>query len=183
MPYLLNFLYLLLLLAAAPWLAVQALRTGKYREGYREKLLGRVPQRISDKPSVWLHAVSVGEVNLLAPLLRAMQQRPDWECVISTTTLTGMRLAKKIYPQAIVFYCPLDFTWAVNAAMRRIRPSLLVLAELELWPNLIWAARRHGARTAVINGRLSEHSFRGYRRIRPLVARVLKVIEIGRAHV
>ncbi len=178
MPYLLNFLYLLLLLAAAPWLAVQALRTGKYREGYREKLLGRVPQRISDKPSVWLHAVSVGEVNLLAPLLRAMQQRPDWECVISTTTLTGMRLAKKIYPQAIVFYCPLDFTWAVNAAMRRIRPSLLVLAELELWPNLIWAARRHGARTAVINGRLSEHSFRGYRRIRPLVARVLKVIDL-----
>ena len=75
------------------------------------------------------------------------------------------------------FYCPLDFTWAVNAAMRRIRPDVLVLAELELWPNLVWAARRHGARTAVINGRLSQRSFEGYRRIRPLVSRLLRSID------
>ena len=71
----------------------------------------------------------------------------------------------------------LDFTWAVNAAMRRIRPDVLVLAELELWPNLVWAARRHGARTAVINGRLSQRSFAGYRRIRPLVSRLLRSID------
>ena len=122
--------------------------------------------------------MSVGEVNLLAPLLRLMErERPDWECVISTTTKTGMALAKKKYAGRTVFYCPLDFTWAVNAAMRRIRPDVLVLAELELWPNLVWAARRHGARTAVINGRLSQRSFEGYRRIRPLVARLLRSID------
>jgi 3-deoxy-D-manno-octulosonic-acid transferase len=177
-PYLLNFFYLLLLIAVSPWLAWSAIRTGKYREGYAEKLLGLVPRRTSNKKCVWLHAVSVGEVNLLAPLLRAIgQERPDWECVISTTTKTGMDLAKKKYAGRTVFYCPLDFTWAVNAAMRRIRPDLLVLAELELWPNLIWAANRHGARTAVINGRLSRKSYEGYRRIRPLLARLLHSID------
>lgn len=179
MSYLLNLCYLLLILAAMPWLLVAAVRKGKYREGYAAKFLGLVPRRASDKTCVWLHAVSVGEVNLLAPLIREIdRQRPDWECVISTTTMTGMALAKKKYAELTVFYCPLDFSWAVAAAMRRIRPDVLVLAELELWPNLIGAARRSGARVAVINGRLSEHSFRGYRRIRPLVARLMKQIDV-----
>ena len=178
MPYLLNIFYLLLLLAASPWLLWSAIRKGKYREGYAEKLLGLAPRRKWNKKCIWLHAVSVGEVNLLAPLLRVLENgRPDWECVISTTTKSGMALAKKKYAGRTIFYCPLDFTWAVNAAMRRIRPDVLVLAELELWPNLVWAARRHGARLAVINGRLSQRSFEGYRRIRPLVARLLQSID------
>ncbi len=145
MPYLLNLFYLLLLLAASPWLVWSAIRKGKYREGYAEKLLGLAPRRTLHKKCLWLHAVSVGEVNLLVPLLGLVErERPDWECVISTTTKTGMALAKKKYAGRTVFYCPLDFTWAVNAAMRRIRPDLLVLAELELWPNLVRSARRHG---------------------------------------
>jgi len=177
-PYLLNIFYVLLLIAASPWLVWSAIRTGKYREGYGEKLLGLVPRRASNKKCIWLHAVSVGEVNLLAPLLNLIQrERPDWECVISTTTKTGMVLAKKKYAGSIVFYCPLDFTWAVNATMRRIRPDVLLLAELELWPNLVWAARRYGVRTAVINGRLSQRSFDGYRRIQPLVSRLLQRID------
>jgi len=177
--YLLNLCYLLLLLVASPWLLVSAVRKGKYREGYAAKLLGLVPRRASGKTCIWLHAVSVGEVNLLAPLVREIgRRRPDWECVVSTTTMTGMALARKKYAGLSVFYCPLDFSWAVAAAMRRIRPDVLVLAELELWPNLIRAARRCGARVAVINGRLSEHSFRGYRRIRPLVARLMKQIDL-----
>ena len=179
MPYLLNLAYLLLLLAALPWLVFQAVRTGKYREGYAERFLGRVPRRTSAKRRIWFHAVSVGEVNLLAPLLKLIaRERPDWECAVSTTTRSGMALARKKYAGHTVFYCPLDFTWAVRAAMGRVRPDLLVLAELELWPNLIAAARRSGARVAVINGRLSEHSFRGYRRIRPLVAKLLGRIDL-----
>ena len=179
MPYLLDVFYVLLLLAALPWLAVQAVRKGKYREGYAAKFLGLVPRRSSQCPCVWLHAVSVGEVNLLAPLLKMIdEKRPDVECVISTTTMTGMALAKKKYPELRVFYCPLDFSWAVRTALRRIRPDVLVLAELELWPNLVWAARRSGARLAVVNGRLSEHSFAGYRRIRWLVGRLLGQIDL-----
>lgn len=178
-PYLLNIFYLLLILLALPWLVWQSVRKGKYREGFAAKLLGWVPRRASQKTCLWLHAVSVGEVNLLAPLIREIgRQRPDWECVVSTTTMTGMALARKKYAGLIVFYCPLDFSWAVAAAVRRIRPDLLVLAELELWPNLIRAAKRSGARVAVINGRLSEHSFRGYRRIRPLVGRLIQQIDL-----
>jgi 3-deoxy-D-manno-octulosonic-acid transferase len=179
LPYLLDLLYLLLILLALPWFVYQSVRKGKYREGFAAKLLGRVPRRRSQKPCVWLHAVSVGEVNLVAPLLKMIQQeRPQWECVLSTTTMTGMAVARKKYPGLPVFYCPLDFSWAVRAAMRRIRPDVLVLAELELWPNLIRAAKKSGARVAVVNGRLSEHSFRGYRRVRPLVARLLAQVDL-----
>ena len=179
MPYLLNSIYLLALILAFPWLLWQSLRKGKYREGFAEKFFGRVPRRASDRRCVWLHAVSVGEVNLLAPLLDALARRkPDWECVISTTTMTGVALAKKKYPGHIVFYCPLDFSWAVRTAMRRIRPDLLVLAETELWPNLIRAARKSRAKVAIVNGRLSEHGFRGYCRIRPVVAWLLRQIDL-----
>lgn len=179
MRFLLNAVYLVLLLAASPWLAWQAIRKGKYREGFAAKFLGRVPVRTGTRPCLWLHAVSVGEVNLLATLLKEFARRhPDWECVVSTTTMTGMALAKKKYPELTVFYCPLDFSWAVDSALRRIRPDLLVLAELELWPNFIQAAKNQGARVAVINGRLSDRSFRGYRRIQPLVRRVLRAIEL-----
>lgn len=177
--YLLNLAYLALLAAASPLLIYRALRQGKYRQGWSQKLLGLAPRTIDDRPYVWLHAVSVGEVNLLAPLLAEIRrQRPGLRCVVSTTTVTGHALARQKYADLTVFYCPLDFTWAVRAAMRRVRPRLLVLAELELWPNLIAAARDHGARVAVINGRLSERSFRGYRRARWLIGRSLRRIDL-----
>jgi len=178
-PYLLNLVYLLLILLGLPWFAWQAIRKGKYREGFAAKFLGIVPKRTpeNNKFCLWLHAVSLGEVNLLTPLIQKIREkRPDWQCVLSTTTATGMAQARKKYPELSVFYCPLDFTWAVKNAMRRVRPDVLVLAELELWPNLIRAATRHGARVAVVNGRLGEKSFRGYRRIRPFVAGLLRRI-------
>ncbi len=103
-------------------------------------------------------------------MLREIQNRhPEWECFVSTTTAAGFALAQKKYSQLPVFYAPLDFSWAVRRAMRRIRPTMLVLAELELWPNLIRAAKEHGAKVAIVNGRLSERSFRGYRRARFLL--------------
>jgi 3-deoxy-D-manno-octulosonic-acid transferase len=177
--WLLNLVYLTAIVVCAPLIAWQALRTGKYREGYSEKLLGLVPRRAGDATCVWIHAVSVGEVNLVATLLCELRSaHPDWQFVVSTTSRAGYELARKKYAELTVFYCPLDFSWAVRSAMRRVRPSLLVLAELELWPNLIAAAKRHGARVAIINGRLSDHSFPRYRRIRRLVARVLRQVDL-----
>lgn len=177
--WLLNVVYAFVILLASPWILFSALRHGKYREGYAEKLLGLAPKRAGDQPCAWLHAVSVGEVNLLATTIAEIAKRePNWEIVVSTTTKTGYDLARKKYADRTVFYCPLDFSWATAAAMRRVRPSLLVLAELELWPNLIRAAKRQGAKVAIINGRLSDKSFRGYRRVRPLVARVLRQVDV-----
>jgi 3-deoxy-D-manno-octulosonic-acid transferase len=118
-------------------------------------------------------------VNLLATLLRELRAaHPDWQFVVSTTSRTGYELACRKYADLTVFYCPLDFSWAVRNAVRRVRPTMLILAELELWPNLISAAKAHGARVAIINGRLSDHSFPAYRRIRPFMARVLKQIDL-----
>jgi 3-deoxy-D-manno-octulosonic-acid transferase len=177
--YLLNLAYLLVLTVAAPWLAWQAIRKGKYREGFAAKLVGQVPRRESSRPCIWFHAVSVGEVNLLATLLsKVAARRPDCECVVSTTTMTGYALARKKYPQLTVFYCPLDFSWAVRRALARIRPNLLVLAELELWPNLIRLSYAAGVKLAIVNGRLSERSFRGYLRIRWLIAPLLERIDL-----
>lgn len=177
--WLLNAGYLLVILLAAPWILWAAWRHGKYLAGFAEKLWGQVPERAGNRRCIWLHAVSVGEVNLLATTLAELErQQPDLELVISTTTKTGYELATRKYPEHTVFYCPLDFSWAVQRALRRIRPDLLVLAELELWPNLIRAAQQHGVRVAIVNGRLSDRSFRGYRRLGPLVGRLLSNIDL-----
>jgi 3-deoxy-D-manno-octulosonic-acid transferase len=166
MPYVRNAVYLILLLLAAPLLLMRAWRQGKYRAGWAAKLLGRAPGRPWDRPCVWFHAVSVGEVKLLRPLIDELhRRRPGWDVVISTTTATGLEVARRDYPDLLTFYAPLDFTWAVRRAVARIRPTILALVELELWPNLIEAASAAGARVAVVNARLSERSFRGYRRL------------------
>lgn len=179
MSFVLNIVYACLVLLALPWFLYQAIARGKYREGFKEKFFGLAPVRRSDRPCIWFHAVSVGEVNLLGVLLKEVtRNRPDVECVISTTTMTGFALAKKKYADHIVFYCPLDFTWAVRTAIRRIRPNLLVLAELELWPNLVSAAKRQGAKVAIVNGRLSERSYRGYAKIRKLLRPTLERIDV-----
>ena len=177
-----NAAYAAALVVASPALVWAAWRSGKYREGYAEKLLGKAPERPSTDGGgkrVWLHAVSVGEVNLLGVLIAELRRRhPEWELVVSTTTKTGYDLARSKYgDEHAVFYCPLDFSWAADAAMRRVRPDLLVLAELELWPNLIDAAKRHGAHVAIVNGRLSENSFKGYRRLGSLVRRTLAQVD------
>jgi 3-deoxy-D-manno-octulosonic-acid transferase len=179
MPYLLNGLYLLLLLVISPWLVWKAVRTGKYRRGMGQKLTGWTPKLPADKPRVWLHAVSVGEVLLLKPLIARLQaQHPDWELVLSTTTNTGFDVAKKQYPGLTLFYFPLDFTWAVKNALRRINPRLIVLAELELWPNFIGAAQGRGIPLVVVNGRMSPRSHRGYSRIRWFMRRLLSKLDL-----
>ena len=177
--YLLNGIYAGLLLIAAPWLVFQALKHGKYRQGFAEKFWGWLPLRRNGKQCAWFHAVSVGEVNLIEPILREFcRRRPEWDVIISTTTLTGHQLARRKYPEFTVCYCPLDFSWAVRNAMRRVEPNLLVLAELELWPNLIREAYASGAVVSVVNGRLSDRSFRGYSRLARWLAPVLKKIDL-----
>ena len=177
--WLLNFAYATLILIASPWIVWSAIRHGKYREGFGEKFLGRVPLRVDSRTCIWLHAVSVGEVNLLQTTLNELRTRlPNAEFVISTTTKTGYDLACKKYADQTVFYCPLDFSWAVRNAWQRVRPDMLVLAELELWPNLIRLANQRGTKVTIINGRLSDNSFRGYRRFRPLVSRLLNHIDL-----
>jgi len=174
--YLFNIVYLGMLAALSPWLVYQSIRTGKYRAGFAEKFQGRVSHANDDRPTIWLHAVSVGEVNLLATMMGELLKRfPGHAFVITTTTRSGLELAKKRFSDHTVSYAPLDFSWAVSAALQRIRPELLILVELELWPNLIRMASANGVKIAIVNGRLSENSFRGYQRLArlPLIGGVI----------
>lgn len=175
--WLLNVAYAALLLTLSPLLIYRAVTQGKYRTGWNEKLLGRVPDLPAVNPGknrYWFHAVSVGEVLLLRSILAELQRRePSAEIVISTTTSTGHAVARERFPDALTCYCPLDFTWAVDTAIRRLKPTRFVLVELELWPNIVVTMRRAGVPLSLINGRLSEHSFRGYSKLiwllRPLL--------------
>jgi 3-deoxy-D-manno-octulosonic-acid transferase len=179
MPYLLNLVYLLVLIALSPWLLYKALTTGKYRRGLWRKLSGGVSLREGDAPCAWFHGVSVGEVHLLRQVVAGFRRRhPDWQCVISTTTNTGYDEARKRFPDLPVIYWAFDFTWAVRRALRRIRPSLVVLAEGEVWPNFLAAARRAGARMAVVNGRLSPRSARRYARLGRLARRLFGRLDL-----
>src|SRR5215218_9929129 len=103
--WLLNVVYLTLIAVASPLIVWQSLRIGKYRDGFREKLGGFVPRREGNATCMWLHAVSVGEVNLIAILLRELRAaHPDWVFVVSTTSRTGYELARKKYADLSVFY-------------------------------------------------------------------------------
>ncbi|MFO0909639.1 MAG: 3-deoxy-D-manno-octulosonic acid transferase [Isosphaeraceae bacterium] len=167
MPFILNLLYALLLVVCSPWIAFQSYRSGKQREGWWEKLWGDAPHRIGSRPCIWFHAVSVGEVLLLRPIIRELaQRRPGWDLVVSTTTTTGLAVARRTFPDLVTFYAPFDFSWATRRAVARIRPTVLALVELELWPNLVWSAKRAGARVAIVNARLSLRSHNGYRKLR-----------------
>ena len=168
MTYALNLVYVLLLAAFSPWLAWAAIRKGKYRQGWSTKLWGYVPILApSERRRIWFHAVSVGEVNLLEPILvRLISETPDVDVIITTTTKTGFELASKKYTKHSVHYCPLDFSWAVERVLQSWRPDLLVLVELELWPNLLLAARKRSIPIAIVNARLSDASVRGYLRLR-----------------
>ena len=185
MSYLFNILYLLALLAISPWLLYKALTTGKYRRGILKKFLGRVQHPALDelhrqnRPVVWFHGVSVGEIHLLRQVVgRFRQRRPECGCVISTTTDTGYDEACKIFPDLPVILWPLDFTWAVKRALAAVGPQLVVLAEGEIWPNFLLAAKRQGVKVAIINGRMSPRSCKRFGRIRWLVRRFFARLDL-----
>jgi 3-deoxy-D-manno-octulosonic-acid transferase len=174
MPYLVNAVYLLALLLLSPWLLYKSLTVGKHRRGLLRKFLGLTVRRTHAAPCAWFHGVSVGEVHLLRQVVSRFRRRhPEWDCVISTTTDTGFDEARKRFADLPVFFWPFDFTWAVHRALRRVNPSLIVLAEGELWPNFLTAAHDRGVPVAVVNGRMSPRSLRRYRLLGPLVRRML----------
>ncbi len=172
-----NLLYCILLVIGSPYLLWRILVKKKNRHGWLQKLFGFVAVRTSNAKCIWLHAVSVGEVNLLRQIIVEIQtQYPGIEFAITTSTTSGYQLAQKRYPgnEFHVNYAPSDFSWAVNRFLRRVRPSMLLLAELELWPNLIQVTRQNGIPVGIVNGRLSEKSFEGYRRFKILVQHWLR---------
>jgi 3-deoxy-D-manno-octulosonic-acid transferase len=158
---------LLALIVSTPWWLLEMLRHGKYRAGLSERL-GTVPERLFQQGAahtLWIHAVSVGEVLAISRVVDELKARvPGWRIVVSTTTDTGQKLARDRFGENNVFYVPLDLPFAVRAYLQALRPKLLVLAESEFWPNLLHLARQSGAAVAVVNARISDRSLPGYLR-------------------
>src|ERR1700686_4229590 len=161
-PFLMYLIYSALLAAGLlltlPYWLMQRLRHGKYRAGLSERL-GRIPQRLTvppERPTIWVHAVSVGEVLAVSGLVGELKKRfPNYRIVISTTTDTGQKLARTRFGAENVFYFPIDFAFAIRPYLRLLRPELIVIAETEFWPNFLRLAHAGGARTAVVNAPIS----------------------------
>jgi 3-deoxy-D-manno-octulosonic-acid transferase len=169
------------LVVSAPWWLLEMLRHGKYRTGLSERL-GKVPDRLItqlESNTVWIHAVSVGEVLAISRVIDELKtQSPGWRVVVSTTTDTGQKLARERFGENNVFYFPVDLPFAVRAYLQTLRPQLLVLAESEFWPNLLRWARLSGAVVAVVNARVSDRSLPGYLRFQKLLRRVMQNVQL-----
>lgn len=128
------------------------------------------------KKRIWFHGVSVGELISLKPLIEEVNRRhPDWEIVISTTTHAGMNVAQKNFPFPLFFF-PADFPSVVKNFLKRIQPDLIVIAETELWPNVIYISSSLGIPVVIVNGRISEKSFPHYKKAKFFFSKILKKI-------
>lgn len=169
------------LLLSLPYCLLQGVRHGKYRAGLGERL-GRIPKRLvidDARPAIWVHAVSVGEVMAVSGLVAALRRRfAEHRVVVSTTTDTGQKLARTRFGAENVFYFPLDLGFAIRPYLKLLRPELIVIAETEFWPNFLRLSHASGARIAVVNARISDRSWPGYRRVRGLLASVLRRVDL-----
>ena len=180
------FIYSLLLglgfLILLPRFLLDAFRHGKYVAGFRERLGSLSPIPRDGRPLVWIHCVSVGETQAARPLVQGIKERfPESLIAISTITLTGQNLARKIFKHdaARVFYFPFDWRWVVRRTLKAINPDTVLVMETELWPGFLRECKNQQIPVALVNGRLSAQSFRRYRLIRRFMTRVLSSLNLA----
>ena len=159
------------------------LASGKWRSFSRQRLgifTGEDVLKIKDSGAIWLHAVSVGEVMASAPLYEELRRNfPDGKIIVSTVTATGNRIARqKFKDAAAIIYLPLDLSGITDRVVKLIKPRAALIAETEIWPNLITSLKKNGAKIIIFNGRVSPGSFRNYGMVRPLLKDVLKKIDL-----
>jgi 3-deoxy-D-manno-octulosonic-acid transferase len=158
------------------------LKREKYASGFWQRL-GFLPEfEQNERKVVWLHCVSVGEANAARPLVDEIKKQfPEHRLIISTTTRTGQNHAKDIFKDKAetVFYFPFDFKSSVRRSLRKFKPEIILLMETELWFNFLREANKSGAKTVIVNGRLSERSFKRYSYIKKFIRRVLSYVDLA----
>ena len=179
MRILIDFAYLFAAVAVSPMILYRMARQGRYRIGWGNRL-GRIRRKNPDKKCIWIHAVSVGEVNAARTIIDELRNKfPDFEIVVSTTTDTGYARAKAIFGDSMtVIFFPLDFSWIMRQAFERIQPALCLLMELEVWPNFVHIAKGLNIPVVVVNGRISDRSFSRYKLIRPIAKKIFRQISL-----
>ncbi|MGI9229549.1 MAG: lipid IV(A) 3-deoxy-D-manno-octulosonic acid transferase [Gammaproteobacteria bacterium] len=171
-------LYLLAPLVIAK-LLFNSLRNPAYRKRIGERL-GRIRFTGNEQPLVWLHAVSVGEVQAARPLIdRLLQQQPGQRLVITTITPTGAALVQQLFADAVEhFYLPYDMPHAIRRFISALNPRLLIIMETEIWPNLLYYCQRQGTKTVLVNARLSDRSYFAYRRVAGFIGDTLQRFDL-----
>ena len=173
---LLDLIYAAILIVGSPFVIWKTLTSKRFRAGWGERF-GGVPN-LPEQHRIWVHCASVGEVLLARTLVAKLKSEyPDADVVISTTTNTGRKTAIKHLPGHTVFYFPLDFSLIVRKVFGRVRPTAVVLIELEMWPGFLAVARRRRVPVVIVNGRITERSVRGYRRFGPLARRLFDNVQ------
>ncbi len=169
-----NLLSVIFLAVYSPWLLFK--KGPENRLTYLSERLGISKYTNAD---IWIHAVSVGEVIACLPFLRTLKKEfPEIKIVFSTTTYTGQKIAREKFSNADrIMYMPWDTWLSINKAVKMIRPKIFLTIETELWPTLFTVLKNTGSNIILLNGRLSLESFRGYRRIRPFMRKVLSHVD------
>ncbi|MDP2939237.1 MAG: 3-deoxy-D-manno-octulosonic acid transferase [Candidatus Omnitrophota bacterium] len=156
---------------------------GKAHKGFRQRLgyfSKDLNESFKNKNNIWVHAVSVGEVTVVAGLLNFLRKLyPKDRIIISTVTPTGNKLAKSIRsPDDLIIYFPLDLSFIVKKFVKKIKPKIFISAETEIWPNLFLALYKENVPVILVNGRVSDASFRGYRIVKPLIRNILRGVKL-----
>lgn len=173
MLFVFQILFIIGFVALSPWYLTKMFRRGNFIRGFWQRFgiySAALRARAAGGGFVWIQACSVGETRVALQLIEQLRHRwPQAPIALTTTTLTGQTLAAKLAPaEVLVLYFPLDFCLCARGALRLLRPRLLMMIETEVWPTLVLMARRRGIPVALVNGRMSAKSFRGYRAIGPL---------------
>lgn len=175
-----RFLYTLVFALALPLIVLRLLWRSRVHRGYRRNLLQRFGLVEAVAPGgIWLHAVSVGETIAAIPLIEQLLQRyPDRRITVTSTTPTGADRVRAAFGERVhQVYAPYDLPICVHLFLRRIKPSLCLIMETELWPNMIYGCKNHGVRTLLVNARLSKRSARGYRKFAAITRPMLRALD------
>jgi 3-deoxy-D-manno-octulosonic-acid transferase len=170
-----DLIYIPTFIAVTPILLYRLIRQNRYRVGLKNRF-GSIPAKNPHKKCIWIHAVSVGEVNASRTIIDSLlKQAPGCQIALSTTTDTGYARANSLYADKLnIFFFPLDFSPIMARAFKNLAPSLCLLIELEVWPNFVDIAKKNNIPVVVVNGRLSDRSFTRYKKVKPLVSPIFK---------
>ena len=165
MPLIFDSLYLAASLLGSPYLIFKIITSKRYRSGLNQRF-GIIKERLSNKPGIWVHGASVGEVITAKSIIERIDEEfPEWETFISATTNTGFSVAEKTFLNKNIFYFPLDLSWITKKVILKKRPSFILLIELEIWPNFLISAFKKNIPVIIVNGRISNKSVKAYRTI------------------